>query len=342
MKKMKALVTAEVIRPVLEAACAGKVDLVYAGYTEDHEVLPHEELRRIIGEYEILICEYDTISKDIFEAATKLKLIICCRGGVKSVVDLEEAKKRGIVVCNNVGRNANAVADLTMGYMIDMTRNITLSNNAIHNRIITQDKSTKPEEYQDKVWGLNNDSPFIRFRGRSLNHMTLGIFGFGSVGKLVAARAHAFGMRIITCHPFSPKKELPEFVEDVSWDEFLEQTDVLSIHCLLTPQSRNMFCKEVFDRMKDGSYIINTARGDVLVEQDMIDALKSGKLAGAAIDVTCEEPISSVSPLVGCPNLIITPHIAGSAYDVQVCGTNMVCTSLTDYLHGIYPAHRVV
>lgn len=342
MEKLKALVTAEVVRPVLEQACAGKVDLVYAGYTENHEVLPHAELRRIIGEYDILICEYDTISKDIFEAATRLKLIICCRGGVKSVVDLEEARNRGIVVCNNLGRNAAAVADLVMGYMIDMTRNITLSNNAIHNRIITQDKSSKPEEYQDKVWGLDNNSPFIRFRGRSLNHMTLGIFGFGSVGKLVAARAHAFGMRIITCHPFSPKKELPAYVEDVSWSEFLEQTDVLSIHCLLTPQSRNMFCKAVFDKMKDGAYVINTARGDVLVEQDMIDALKSGKLAGAAIDVTCEEPISSASPLVGCPNLLITPHIAGSAEDVQVCGTNMVCASLTDYLHGIYPAHRVV
>lgn len=342
MEKLKALVTAEVIRPVLEAACGDKVELTYDGYNLDHEVMPHEELCAKIGAYDILICEYDTISKDVLDAATKLRLIICCRGGVKSVVDLAEAEKRGIIVCNNSGRNASAVADLVLGYMIDMTRHITASNNSIHNRIITQDTSTKPKEYQDTVWGLNNDSPFIRFRGRSLNHMTLGIFGFGCVGRLVAERAHAFGMRIITCHPFSPKKQLPDYVEDVNWDEFLAQSDVISAHCLLTDKSRNMFNRELFAKMKDGAYFINTARGGIVVEDDMIAALKSGKLAGAAIDVTCVEPISSDSPLVGCPNLIITPHIAGSAEDVQEVGTQMVCASLTDYLRGIYPAHRVV
>lgn len=342
MEKIKALVTAEIIRPTLEGLCGDRVAFTYDGYTLNHDVMEHEKLRSIIGGYEILICEYDTISKDILEAATNLKIIICCRGGVKSVVDLEEAERRGIIVCNNSGRNAGAVADLVLGYMIDLTRHITLSNNSIHNRLITQDTSTKPKEYQDTVWGLNNESPFIRFRGRSLNQMTLGIFGFGCVGRLVAQRAHAFGMRIITCHPFTPKKQLPEYVEDVNWDEFLAQSDIISAHCLLTPKSRDMFNKELFAKMKDGAYFINTARGGIVVEADMIEALKSGKLAGAAIDVTCVEPISSDSPLVGCPNLIITPHIAGSAHDVQVCGTRMVCESLLDFLRGIYPAHRVV
>lgn len=338
----KALVTAEVIRPTLEAACGDKVEFVYDGYTNNHEVMDHQELCQKVKDYDILICEYDTISKDVFEAAEKLKIIVCCRGGVKTVVDLEEAERRGVIVCNNGGRNAAAVADLVMGYMIDMTRNITRSNNDIHNRVITQDQSTKPKEYRDTVWGLDDNSPFIRYRGRSLNHMTLGILGFGAVGKLVAERANAFGMRIVMCHPFSPKKNIPDYVEDVCWEDFLAQSDVISVHCLLSPQSRDLFNKDVFAKMKDGAFFINTARGGLVIEDALVDALKAGKLAGAALDVTREEPITPDHILVGCPNLLLTPHIAGSAYDVQVCGTEMVVRSLTDYLKGIYPAHRVV
>ena len=94
--------------------------------------------------------------------------------------------------------------------------------------------------------------------------------------------------------------------------------------------------------MKPGSYFINTARGEIVVEEDLVEALKSGHLAGAALDVTRSEPIPSDSPLVGCPNLILTPHIGGSAYDVQVCGTEMVSASLNAYLEGLTPPHRVV
>lgn len=342
MEKLKALVTAEVIRPILEAACGESVDFYYDGYTNDHNVMEHTKLCKIIKDFDILICEYDTISKDVFEAAKRLKIIICCRGGVKSVVDLDEAKERGIIVCNNGGRNAAAVADIVMGYLVAMTRNVISSNEAIHKNIITRDQSTKPKEYRDTVWGLDNDSPFIKYRGRSLNHMTLGIFGFGNVGHLVAERARAFGMRIIICHPFNAHKDIPDYVEDVSWKDFLEQSDIISVHCLLSPESKDMFNKDVFNKMKDGAYFVNTARGELVIEEDLIEALKSKKLEGAAIDVTRKEPISPDSPLVGCPNLIITPHIAGSSEDVQICGTNMVCNSLKDYLKGIYPAHRVV
>lgn len=342
MSKFKALVTAEVIRPMLEAALGDKIEITYEGYTNDHNVMNHEELCRKIKDYEVLICEYDTISKDVFEAAEKLKIIVCCRGGVKTVVNIEEAQRRGIIVCNNVGRNAAAVADLVLGYMIDMTRNITRSNNDIHNRIITQDQSSKPKEYRDTVWGLDNNSPFIRYRGRSLNHMSLGILGFGAVGHLVAERAHAFGMRILVCHPFSGKKDLPSYVEDVSLEHFLKESDIISLHCLLSDQSRDMFNKAMFDKMKDGAYFINTARGGLVIEEDLVAALKSGKLAGAALDVTRVEPIAPNHILVGCPNLIVTPHIAGSAEDVQECGTKMVIESLIDYFNGIYPAHRVV
>lgn len=339
--KLKALVTAEVIREKLQERFAEHVEFVYDGYYLDHEVMPHEELVTKIKLYDILICEYDTVSKDVIDAADKLRLIICCRGGVKSVIDLDAARARGIVVCNNVGRNAGAVTDLTMAFILDLTRNITKTSNLIHSKQLVGDVSTKPGEYKDTVWGLNNDSPFIKYRGRSINHMTLGIVGFGNTGKMLASKATAFGMRVLACSPHLDFTNAPSSVTPVSLAELLARADVVSINCSLNANTRDMFTKKEFLAMKKGAYFINTARGEVVVEGDLVEVLKSGHLAGAALDVARKEPIPADSPLVGCPNLLVTPHIGGSSYDVQVCGTEMVASSLDAYLDGIPPPHRV-
>ena len=339
--KYKALVTAEMINPMLDQF-KDKIDFEFDGYCIDHEVMPHDELIRRVGDYDILICEYDTIDREVLENAKNLKIIICCRGGVKSVIDIEAAMEKGIIICNNGGRNANAVSDCTMGYILDLTRNITLTNNLIFNRVITTDVKSKPDEYQDTVWGLDNDSPFIRFRGKSINYMTLGLVGCGCAGQLVAKKAEAFGMKVIAYDPYIDPEKVPESVELVGFDEFLARADVVSLHCIVSPQTKNMFNKDTFAKMKKGSYFINTARGELVVEEDLIEALNSDHLAGAAIDVTVKEPIASDCPLLDAKNLIITPHIAGSAYDVQVCGTQMVCDTLEDWLEHKKPRNCVV
>ncbi len=339
--KLKALITAEVIREKLEERFAGQIDFSFDGYHLDHEVMPHEELIEKVKSYDILICEYDTISKDVIDAADKLRLIICCRGGVKSVIDLDAARAKGIVVCNNAGRNAGAVTDLTMAFILDLTRNITKTSNLIHSKCLVGDVSTKPREYTDTVWGLNNESPFIKYRGKSINHMTLGIVGFGNAGKMLAAKAAAFGMRIMACSPHLDFTNAPSSVTPVSLFELLARADIVSVNCSLNADTRDLFSKKMFLAMKEGAFFINTARGEIVVEEDLVDVLKSGHLAGAAIDVTRREPIPADSPLVGCPNLLITPHIGGSAYDVQVCGTEMVAASLDAYLDGVTPPHRV-
>ncbi|MBQ9744181.1 MAG: hypothetical protein IJW19_03560 [Clostridia bacterium] len=342
MKKLRALVTAEVVSSILEEKLGDRIDFIYDGYYLDHDVMNHQELIEKVKDIDILICEYDTIDAQVFDAASNLKIIICCRGGVKTVIDLEKAMENGIIVCNNGGRNAGAVTDMAMGYILDLTRNITLSNNLIHSKTITADLSSKPEEYRDTVWGLDKNSPFIKYRGRSINHMNLGIVGFGFAGRLMASKASAFGMHILAYDPYSSFENTPDYVEPCDWDRLLSESDIISVHCTLSPQTKNMFSKKVFDRMKDDAYFINTARGELVVEEDLIDALNSGKLAGAAIDVTRKEPISSDSPLVGTKNLLITPHIAGSADDVQICGTNMVVESLSDYINGKKPRNAVV
>ena len=332
--KLKALVTAEVVREKLQERFAEQIEFKYDGYYLDHEVMPHAELVEKVKGQDVLICEYDTVSKDVIDSADKLRLIICCRGGVKSVIDLDAAREKGVVVCNNAGRNAGAVTDLTMGYILDLTRNITKTSNLIHTKQLVGEVSTKPGEYKDTVWGLNNDSPFIKFRGKSINHMTLGIVGFGNTGRMLAAKAAAFGMRIVAYSPHLDFTNAPSSVTPVSLAELFARADVVSVNCSLNPNTRDMFTKKEFLAMK-------ISRGEIVVEEDLVEVLKSGHLAGAALDVTRKEPIPADSPLVGCPNLLLTPHIGGSAYDVQVCGTEMVAASLNAYLDGLTPPHRV-
>ena len=340
MKKLKALVTAEVIKEKLETL-SNKIEFVYDGYNLDHEVMPPAELINKVRDIDILICEYDMITSEVLDAAKNLKIIICCRGGVKSVIDLEAAASHGITVCNNAGRNAEAVTDMTMGYILDLTRNISYTNSLIHNKVITSDESSKPKEYKDTVWGLDKNSPFIRFRGKSLNYMTLGIVGFGHAGRLIAKKASAFGMNIIACDPFIKDYKIDD-VRIVSLKKLLKESDIISLHCTLTEETTNMFSTEQFNAMKNGAYLINTARGEIVDENALMEALGSGKLAGAAIDVARTEPISSNSRLLKYDNLIITPHIAGSAYDVQATGTRMIVDSLEDWLSGNKPRNCII
>ncbi len=342
MQKLKALVTAEIIVQSLEEKLGDRVEFIYDGYHFNHEVMPHTELIQKVQDIDILICEYDMITADVFAAAKKLKIIICCRGGVKSVVDLDAAMEKGVIVCHNVGRNAGAVTDMVMGYILDLTRNITLTNNLIHSKTITAELGSKPEEYADTVWGLDEDSPFIRFRGRSINQMTLGLIGYGHAGRLMAEKAHVFGMHIIAYDPYTDFSGKPAYVQSVHFEQLLKRSHIISLHCVLTPQTKNMFSAAEFAQMKDGAYFINTSRGELVVEEDLIAALKSGKLAGAAVDVTRREPIPSDSGLLGVPNLLITPHIAGSSDDVQRCGTKMVIHSLSDWLNGEKPRNSII
>lgn len=339
--KLKALVTAELVRPMLEPL-ADRIDFQFAGYAIDHEVMPRDELKRRVADIDVLVCEYDTIDAEIFDAAKNLKTIVCCRGGVKTVIDLDKAMERGVIVCNNLGRNAAAVSELVMAFLLDLARNVTRTTNLIHDRVITTDVRSKPAEYRDTVWGLDNDSPFIRFRGRSLAHMALGIVGFGSAGRQVAQKAAAFGMTILAYDPYVDPATVPENVRFVHLDELLAAADAVTLHCVATPQTKGMFDAEAFAKMKKGAFFVNTARGELVVEDDLIAALQSGHLGGAAIDVTAKEPIASDCPLLDAPNLLITPHIAGSSDDVQIVGTRMVVEALSDWLAGRKPAHSVV
>ena len=341
MSKLRVLVTAEVIREELEKRFADRVEFVYDGYILERETMPTAELAKKIVGFDILITEYETVSKEVFEAADRLKFVICCRGGVKTVIDLAAAKAKGVMVCNNAGRNAAAVGDMAMALIMDLTRNITLSNNLIHSGELSRNASAKPEGYKDTVWGLGKDSPIMIYRGRSVCHMTLGIVGFGAAGKKLARLALAFGMKVIAKSLPADFENTDLDVKSVTLEELLAQSDVVSVHCPLLPETRDMFNARTFAAMKKGAYFVNTSRGGMVVEEDLVAALRNGHLAGAALDVTRQEPIPLGAPIIGCPHLILTPHLSGSADDVQICGTEMTAASLAAYLDGQEPPHRV-
>lgn len=327
----KALVTAEVDMDSLRNTVK-EIHFDTAGYVVDHEVMESAALSKVIAPYNILISEFETVNKAVLDAAPDLKLIICCRGGVKSVIDTEECAKRGITVLHNAGRNASAVSEMVMGYILDLCRNITKSSNLIHDRKITSDHRTIPTEYKDTIWGLNDESPYHALRGRSPRLMTLGIVGYGNVGREVAAKAEAFGMDILIHDPIDSAMSKTENVRAAGFEELLRESDVVTLHCPLTKENRGMMSDAQFKMMKKSAYFINAARGALVDEAALQRALCSGEIAGAALDVVVTEPISDNWPLLDAPNLLVTPHIAGASDEVVYKGTEMVIHKLMNWL----------
>lgn len=338
--KFKALVTAELLFDNLKIF-EKVIDFEFSGYGNRHSMLPPEELKEKCKDIDILITEFDTINENIINSAQKLKLIICCRSGVTTVVDLDATRKKGIMVCNNVGRNKVATSEFTIGLIIDLLRNISKTNRLIHERILTSYQSNMPKEYKDSLWGLNATSPYVTYRGPSFSEVILGIIGYGCVGQMVAKKAEDLGMKVIIANHTSIKDKEIRYGKVVDQDELLQTADVISIHASGNANKVPLISEREFQLMKKTAYLVNTARGYLVDENALVDALNTGKIQGAALDVTINEPLPPTSQLLGVPNLILTPHIAGSSSDTQFTGTKMVIETLKDYLCGIKPEHCI-
>jgi len=270
----------------------------------DVKLLPtQKELVSIIGDYEVLVMRVDpAINKEILDAAKKLKVIGVCSVGLNHI-DMETAKANGIQVFNAPGLNDNAVAELTISKMLDISRHTIDACNDV------------------KV-GKNWDK--YKFMGRELRGKTLGILGFGRVGQRVAKLAHAFQMYVVAYDPYLPKYVFDqEATKRESIEELLKISDFVTIHMPLTPETKNLFNAKSIAGMKDGAVVLNMARGGIVNEQDMYEALKSGKLGGYAADVMANELAADGlsedanfdSPLFECNNFIVTPHLGAQTTD---------------------------
>lgn len=257
---------------------------------EVKERLNETELLNIIGDIEGIICGDDALSEVVLRKAKKLKVIAKWGTGIDSI-DQEACKALGIAVRNTPNAFTYPVADSTMAYILNFSRNIS-----------AMDKAMK-----QGIW--------LKIPGYALNEKKLGIIGCGNIGKAVARRALAFGMKVYMNDIKLVEDELigNGLVEMVNKDFIYENCDFISLHCDLNSTSRHLICKDTLCKMKKCPYIINTARGGIVNESDLVAALLNKTVAGAGLDVFEHEPISVNSPLLKMDNVFHAPHNSNSS-----------------------------
>ena len=272
----------------------------------DTHMLPtQEELAKLIPDYDVLIMRVDpAINKEILDAAKNLKVIGVCSVGLNHI-DMDTAKAKGIQVFNAPGMNANAVAELTISKMLDLSRH------------------TIPANHDVKV---NKNWDKYKFVGRELRGKTLGILGFGRIGQRVGELGRAFKMNIVAYDPYLPAHVFEEQqATSMSIDDVLKTADYVTIHMPLTPETQNLFNAKSISEMKPDAVVLNMARGGIVNEKDMYEALKAGKIGGYASDVMenelagggLTEGAGFDSPLFECENFLVSPHLGAQSTDAS-------------------------
>jgi phosphoglycerate dehydrogenase-like enzyme len=318
---MKALVTAEFPRDGLDELAALGYEPVYAGWGVTRRALTQTELVAALGGAEILICELERVDEAVLSAA-RVRLVASCRGDPTNV-DLEAAARRGIIVLATPGRNAISVADFTIGLLLHHCRRIGRSE----------------RQLRERGWMVDGDLPYFHFRGPELAGRTIGLVGLGAIGRLVADRARGFSMSVLAFDPFVAIP--PEGVDLVALDELLVRSDVVSIHCPLTPETRGLIGQRELALMHAEAILVNTARAAVIDEQALLQALRDRHIAGAALDVFWQEPLADDHPIRGLENVTLTPHVAGAADDVVRHHARMIIDDIARWQAG-EPLHHAV
>lgn len=273
--------------------------------------LAPEALRLALADSEGLVVRSETkVTSDLMDAARKLRVIGRAGVGVDNI-DVPAATARGIVVMNAPDGNTITTAEHTLALLIALARNIPQAN-----------ASVKAAKWERK-----------RFIGAELQGKTLGIVGLGRIGRAVAARARAFGMKIVAHDPFiAPDQARDLEIESASMDEVFSRADFLTVHTPLTSETRGLIGAPAFAKMKKGARIINCARGGLVDEAALYEAIKSGIVAGAALDVFEQEPPPTDHPLLGLDEVIVTPHLGASTTEAQEGVAVTVAEQMRDYL----------
>jgi D-3-phosphoglycerate dehydrogenase len=265
--------------------------------TENKKDVPYADV--------ILVRSATKVDKAYIDAAKKMKFVI--RGGVGlDNIDVDYCGKKGILVKNTPEASTTAVAELVFALMLGITRNVVKAHNTTKNGQWVKD-----------------------LKGSELYGKTLGIVGLGRIGTEVAKRAKAFGMNVIACEKHSRPSE---YAQIVSMDDVLRKSDFISLHVPLTDETEEMINKSTLKKMNDGVIIINTARGKLINESDLAEALKTGKVRYAGLDVYQQEPPAG-SPLLLLENVLLMPHLGAQTYENMQRIGDMVCEMIRDFRH---------
>ena len=280
--------------------------------------LTTEELREAIADVDGVIAGVDRFDAGVIGAAPRLR-VIARHGTGTDAVDLDAARGEGVVVTNTPGANAAAVAELAIGLMFALAR-----------RISEGDRRVRAGEY--------GALPGVQLGGR-----TVGVIGLGRAGSEVARRAAALGCRVLAFDPAVSEEQADAVGATLAEQEHVvAEADFLSLHVPATDATRDLVDAGFLGRMKHGSYLVNTARGELVVEQDLVNALEAGRLAGAALDTTREEPPRPDNPLLDRDDVILTPHTGADTDEARAAMGRAALDDLLAVLDGRAPLHPVV
>lgn len=278
---------------------------------------PQDKISERIGDAEIVYTNKTPLTRETLEQASQLKWIGVLATGY-NVVDVEAAKEQGIPVANIPTYGTTAVAQMTIALLLEMCHHVWAHH----------------EEVKRGAWTNCPDFCFWNYPLIELAGKTMGIIGFGRIGQAVGKIAQAFGMNILAYDEYQNKMLETDSIKYAALDELLTQSDVISLHCPLFESTKGIINKDTIAKMKDGVMLINTSRGPLIVEEELAEALNSGKVAGAAVDVVSTEPIKMENPLITAKNIIITPHIAWAPKEARERLMNIATDNLEQFLAG--------
>ncbi len=275
-----------------------------------------EDMIERIGDAEIVFTNKTPLGRQVFESCGQLRYIGVLATGY-NVVDIQAAKERGIVVTNIPSYGTEAVAQFTIAMLLEICSRVGYHDRRVH----------------EGAWQACPDFCFWDMPLMELQGKTIGIVGFGRIGKAVGRLAKAFGMKVLACagHPTDEGREIGGYVP---LEQIFAMSDVISLHCPLTPSTEGMICKEAIAAMKDGVILLNSSRGSLVVEQDLADALNSGKIYAAALDVAASEPIREDNPLPSAIKSIITPQFAWAPRESRQRLMDIAVENLRVFLNG--------
>lgn len=337
MKKWNILFTAEAdgrILNKLEESC----NVEYCGWNTSKEVYDEDTLIDKLKGKQIFATSYDKVTKKVIENCKDLKLIVCTRANPVNI-DIKTCKEQNISVAYTPGRNSDATAEFAVALLLGVARNVAFANLAIRDLSVVTHETTAPNiKKEDVTWGrVNGRHPYSEFQGAQIRNKNVGIVGYGSIGKKVATIMAGFGATILIYDPYCSSVNIDAAgIRLVSFEELLKESDFISCHMKVTPETTGMFNQEAFLKMKPTSYFINNSRGAIVVESHLAQALKNGDIAGAGLDVFDYEPLYAGHPFVNgeVPNILVTPHISGASLDAITNGTIMLVDEIERFMRG--------
>ena len=306
-------------------------DVEYVQLDESRSFTPRSDSERAIREYlgapaevaervsgkDVLVVHGAPVTDEVLAAAPRLQLLCCARGGPVNV-DVAAATARGIPVVNTPGKNADAVADQALAFMVMLARGFPRAQ-----KFLLDGGRLGESAYEG-----------AQFLGHELGGHVLGLVGYGNVGRRVARRALAFGMSVVVYDPYVKGIDLADARQVPSLAALLEVSDFVSLHVRASADTENLMGRAEFAAMKEGAWIINTAR-ETLVDESALDAvLSSGRVTGAALDVVRPRLGSGPHPLLKHPNVVITPHIGGATHETLLRGVTMVAAEIERFNAG--------